>query len=456
MPMPELIGADAATYALKLVKTICAQVGPGLPGSPQEAARAACLRKELVTLLGAHNVVAEEFTVAPWSYLSALPISALFLLLAVVSSITTFRLTGVPSGLTALAALAFSVLAPLAFIFLFYFNREWVDPFLAQRTSVNVVGTLCKPGTKAVKRLLIVSGHHDSAPENTWISFLGHVYRWLVRNRHQANASQDRWLRLLGGLFYLVQATPFLGYLVMLGISVIQFAAVFTGRADRLRPGGLVWVLLAYPIVPAVIYGLFFNRGRQGGGTVPGAADNLSACAVAVALCRFLVRHPDHIPADTEVRFITFGSEEAGMRGSRRYVERHREELRNLDARLLNVETVAHTDIVILSSEASGTVRNSPEMVRSVVAAASRAGVPHQVQPAFVGVASDAGSFSQAGLKATTLLCFKMPEQLMQFYHQKWDRPDVLTVEPLLNVLKLACAWISAGGAADCLLECEP
>ena len=55
----------------------------------------------------------------------------------------------------------------------------------------------------------------------------------------------------------------------------------------------------------------------------PGAADNLSAYALAVALCGFLLRNSSYIPVDTEIRFISFGSEEAGLRGSRRYVERH-------------------------------------------------------------------------------------------------------------------------------------
>jgi Zn-dependent M28 family amino/carboxypeptidase len=135
---------------------------------------------------------------------------------------------------------------------------------------------------------------------------------------------------------------------------------IVTGRQGVIWAGTLGWVLLAYPILPAVIYGLFFTRANNRGGTVPGAADNLSACGIAVALCRFLVQHPEHIPADTEIRFITFGGEEAGLRGSRRYVERHLRELKLLDARLVNVETVAHPDIVILSSEASGTVQNSP------------------------------------------------------------------------------------------------
>jgi aminopeptidase YwaD len=191
---------------------------------------------------------------------------------------------------------------------------------------------------------------------------------------------------------------------------------------------------------------MFFNMGRKNGGTVPGAADNLSASALAVAMCRFLVYNPSYIPSDTEIRFISFGSEEAGLRGSRRYVESHLEELKRLDARLLNFETIAHPEIGIMSSDVGG-IKNCPAMVNSVAAAAERAGVPYKVKPYPAGGgASDAGPFSKAGLKAATLLPFKMPQQIVGFYHQKWDRPEVLTKEPLLNVMKLTLEWVRSGG----------
>ncbi len=124
---------------------------------------------------------------------------------------------------------------------------------------------------------------------------------------------------------------------------------------------------------------------------------------------------------------------------------RHLDELRRLDARLLNLEVIAHPEIAILTSETNGTVKNSPEMVSSVVAAAERAGVPYKLRPASLGVAGDAGPFSRAGLKATTLLglCTK---QQVAFYHQRWDTPEVLTLEPLLNVLRLALEWVANGG----------
>ena len=83
---------------------------------------------------------------------------------------------------------------------------------------------------------------------------------------------------------------------------------------------------------------------------------------------------------------------------------------------------------------------------RNPGAAAARAGVPFNVRPATLGTGTDASPFSQAGLKATTLLPFKFPQQMVAFYHQKWDSPDVLTMEPLLNVLKVALAWVSGAG----------
>ena len=55
--MSEIITNDDAHYAYDIVKTICTEVGPGLPGSSQERERAAMIKKELESHLGAGNVV---------------------------------------------------------------------------------------------------------------------------------------------------------------------------------------------------------------------------------------------------------------------------------------------------------------------------------------------------------------------------------------------------------------
>jgi hypothetical protein len=418
--MPDEITTLDAEYALELVKKICTEVGPGLPATPQERERAAMIKKELELHLGEENVIIEEFSVAPDALLSPYP-GVFSMIMAVLLNISMGRFTGFTPWITSFLALTFSIITPLLFIVEFLLGYELIDPIFPKKKSLNVIGNLRKPGTTNVKRLLILSGHHDSALENTWLRFTGYG-------------------------FYFLSGTFFIGCITLVVMSLIQLVGLIIGSADIVHAGTLGWVLLVYPIVPSIIYASFLTRGRKNGGNVPGAADNLSASSVAVSMCRFLTKNPTYIPDETELRFISFGSEEAGVRGSRRYVERHLDELKRLDARLLNFEIIAHPVISILSSDVNGTVKNSPEMVKSVVRAAERASVPYKIGAATIGAGSDAAPFSKDGLKATTLLGFKVPQQMVAFYHQDRDTPEVLTIEPLLNVLKLSFEWIHNGG----------
>ena len=419
--MPEVITNSDAQYAFDIVDTICTEVGPGLPGSSQERERAAMLRKELVSHLGAGNVAVEEFTLAPAAALPSVTVNAVLLLIAALLNLSIGRLAGISTWLTSIAAVTFSIIPLVLFVFQFVLGVALLDPFLKKKQSLNLIGTLRKPGTGSVKRLLILSGHHDSAWEFTW-------------------------LRLLRYGFFICTATLFIGYIAMPAMSIVQLAGVISGNAGAVRLGTLGWAVLAYPIAPSIIIGLFFTSGGKNGGNVPGAVDNLSASALAVAMCRFLVRNPAFIPDDTEIRFISFGSEEAGLRGSRNYVRRHLDELRRLDVRMLNIEMVAHPEMAILTSDSNGTVKLSPEMVSGAVAAAERAGVPFTVKAGSIGTITDAVPFSQSGLKATTLNPFKFPQQWVAFYHQRSDGPEMLTLEPLLNVLKLTLEWVRSGG----------
>ena len=416
--MNESITFNNAQYALDLVKTICTQVGPGLPGSSQEKERAAIIKERLESHLGVANVSVEEFTCAPDAFLN--PDLGLLMIITALLNIFSGRISGISPWLMSGVALALSIIAPLIFLIEFFFGVELIDRFFKKKQSVNVVGRLVPPENKTVKRVLILSGHHDSAPENIWLLYLKYG-------------------------FFALSATFIIGLVTLLVINIIQLIGLIAGNANIIRLGTLGWALLVYPVVPAIIFALFPARWEKSAGTVPGAADNLSACALVTAMCRYLANNPECIPEDTEIRFITFGSEEAGCRGSRRYVARHLEELKRLDVRVLNYETIAHPEVVILTSETNGSVKNSPEMVKSVVAAAQRARVPYRVKPATLGTGSDAGPFSQAGLKATTLIGFNT-QQMVAFYHQRSDQPEVLTADPLLNVLKLTLEWVRNGG----------
>ena len=86
--MPEIITQNDAHYAFDIVKEICMEVGPGLPGSFQEREQADIIKRELESHLGSENVLVEEFTVAPGAFTGAYPISALFTLIAALLNIS--------------------------------------------------------------------------------------------------------------------------------------------------------------------------------------------------------------------------------------------------------------------------------------------------------------------------------------------------------------------------------
>jgi hypothetical protein len=115
----EVITNNDAHYAFDIVKAICTEVGPGLPGSSQERERAAMIKKELESHLGAENVVVEEFTLAPGAFLGSQFVSTLFMLIAALLNISMEHATGVSPWVTAIAAFIFSISSVLLFIFEF-------------------------------------------------------------------------------------------------------------------------------------------------------------------------------------------------------------------------------------------------------------------------------------------------------------------------------------------------
>jgi hypothetical protein len=127
-------------------------------------------------------------------------------------------------------------------------------------------------------------------------------------------------------------------------------------------------------------------------------------------------------------------------------VEQHLDELLRLDTRVLNFETIAQPVMSIMTSEGSGSVKVSDKHVKSLVEAAERTNVPYKLTSAWMGAGSDAAPFSKAGMKATTILPFQMPQDMIAFYHQDADTPEVLRIEPLMNALKLSLEWIISVG----------
>jgi len=409
LPAEEEIRQEAR-YARALVQRICTEIGPGCPCSSQEHQRGRAMERELKDCCEAVDV--EPFECSPGAFLgwfrAAAAANALGLLF--------FYLSLKPWSPRLFSLLAF-LMAGAVFVTMvqeFFWYRQFIDRFYARASSFNVMGKIGKGQPKDTRRVIFFTGHHDSALQYTWLRYLKTGYYAAV-------------LILVSTVTVSFLAFGLRFLFLSLGVSAPWLITTVKWLSFTMFPLGFVFAFF------------FTEKGREGG-KVPGAGDNLSGCALAVAMGRLLKRHPSLIPEDTEIRVGSFGSEEAGLRGAKAYVENHLSELQSKEVLCVNFDTVVDPEIVVFSSDLNGFLKHSERAVRLVSQAAEDAGVPHRSMPfPFGGGGTDAAAFTEAGFQAVTLYSLKVPSQMIAFYHQEFDTPDKLQEESLENVLRICC-----------------
>jgi hypothetical protein len=309
-----------------------------------------------------------------------------------------------------------------------FFNyREFIDPLFKSKSSQNVVGRIYPK--EEVKKILIFSGHHDSALEFNLLTRLKLGYPILI---------------LLGiGIMLIWLITSLI--IVLLILINLFFYELF-----------IIFILTLFIIgIPAFLGLFFFVSFGDKANTVPGAVDNLSAVAIILAIGRYLSSHKDIVPKNTEIRLISFGCEEAGLRGAFRYVSAHLDELKKYDAECVNMDAIqSKNNVSIIDFEPSTRTKHSDVMVKKLNEAAKSAKI--KVSESALGGSgkiekiigqitggTDATAFSKAGIKALNISAMNLKEML-QFYHQPTDTIDKIEHGSLEEVLKLCIAYITS------------
>jgi hypothetical protein len=425
--MASLVEQADLDYAVEFIKRVCVEVGPGSPCSPQEHARAAAVKTEMEKV--ADEVREEPFTCAPGAFLQWFQFASA---LGVVSAVC-FHL-----GLLPYAPLFFTTLGLglavfifLILIFEFILSWEFIDGIYPKKPSENIVGiikpkspskpapapALAKRGKQGPKRILIFGGHHDSALQFTYLRYFKNGY-------------------------YVAEGILIIGVLVFAAGLLLRWLSMVCAWKLGWLVTGLQWY--TWIVLPVSVFiGFTFTERDKGGGSVPGAIDNLSAVSILLAIGRVLKRHPEWQPADTEIRLVSFGSEEAGTRGSRAYVRAHQAELRAADAVFVNFESIYDPEIEIFTGDRNGTIRNSPEIVDALVQAAVDVQAPFRVSPfPFAGGGTDTLPFREKGIRAGCLFGMRVPSQMVRFYHQPSDNYDIVNPQALDNALRIALEFI--------------
>jgi len=423
------ISKEDSEYIYNIIKQILDECGPRMPCSPQEAKAAEIIKKELEETCD--SVELEPFTCHPRAALGWIRVDVFLVIL----SFTCFFLLQLflTSFWTLILAIVIFGLNLLAFLFEWYefFNyKEFIDPLFKKKSSQNVIGKFT--AEKETKNIIIFSGHTDSQYQFNLLTYLKGAYGIIA-------------LLGLGILFLWLWVS-----LTFLFLTIIAFIIGFPIIYETFFNIAL-WFLIIGGI--PLITLLFFTSPGERANKVPGAVDNLSAVAVVLGLGRYLKKNKDIIPKNTEIRLISFGCEEAFLRGAFRYVAAHSDELKEHDAVCINLEMIQNKEkIIVLNFEPTTRTHHSEELVQKVCRVAELVDIKTKISrmggdstlERLIGITSggtDAAAFSKSDIKACTITTSDFLK-VSEYWHTPRDTFDKIEQGSLENALRMCIGYL--------------
>lgn len=336
------------------------------------------------------SVKVEEFTCALEAHFQALKGFCIAYLLVLI----LLKVNVVAAGVL-------GIINTVLFVGHFVTYRHWLDFLFAQKTSWNVIGDIEPTGE--AKTTLIIAGHIDSVKE----------FKWWYK------------LKQTGATLTVIACFA----IVLLGVYALLSIFVTAGWFANVW-----WFFVA--LAPALIV-LFDMHGDE---QVHGASDNLTGVAMAVEMAKVF---SEKKLKNTRLRLISFGSEEAGLRGAWAYARAHKEQLKKEKAFLFNVDTIKDTEhLTIGTNEANTLVFYKKEHVQLVADAFDATGVPVKKLPLLVG-ASDASAFHIEGIPAVCIIGMDS-EKLDPVYHTRLDTIDKINPQALEAMKKVLINFVEA------------
>ena len=422
--MNDNISKDDSNYMYEIIQSIIDECGPRMPCSPQEAQGAEIIKKELE--LVCDDVDLEPFSCNPNAFLGFIKVDVVLVLLSFISFfLIPLNLFNYWGYVMSFLSFSFNLISFLILWNEFFNYREFIDPFFKSRTSQNVIGKIYPK--EEVKKILIFSGHHDSALQFNLLTYLKIGYPVVI---------------------FLGLGIMFLWLLVSIIVILLILVNLFFYELFFL------FVLILFLIGTPAFIGLFlFVPFGEKANKVPGAVDNLSAVAIVLALGKILKKNKELVPNNTEIRLISFGCEEAGLRGAFRYVEKHFDELKRFEAECVNMDAIHSKDnITIIDFEPSTRTKHSEIVVEKIVNAAKSSQI--KIKASAMGGSStfekivgqitggtDATAFSKAGIKAANISAMDL-NKMLKFYHQPTDTLDKIEKESLERVLQICIVYV--------------
>lgn len=272
----------------------------------------------------------------------------------------------------------------------------WVSPLAALAVSLLSVFFLVADMTMYRDVLTNFPGKlQTSSNLEAVLEPLGEVKSTLILSGHMDSTREFRWWYKLGELG--VKLTVIAGVLMALQV-VFNLAYVLT----EFENGELIWglFLLFSPIT--IVY-----WSMHGDKVVPGAQDNLSGIAIAFDTFKAFA-DPDNIGKstlqNTRLKFVSFGSEEPGLCGSRAYAQLKKEELKKENAHLINIDGVRLVDeVAVVERELMNGTKHAPILINGLKESFQQQNLPLKTATVPIG-GTDGVSLARIGIPTVTII----------------------------------------------------
>ena len=346
------------------------------------------------------RVETEPFTCRPGAFLGVIRVSVVLLFASIVLY-----------WFYPFAAFVAAALSLIALVFELVRYREFIDFLYFPEQGENIVGTICPRGETGKR--VIVSAHQDSAYE-------------------------FRLWRVFGNAAVPIMVLALLGILTAVAGSLARTIAYLGGSEGAVAYTVVGIVMAAFAPLAGLF--LFFLSDKA----VPGAMDDMSGIAIVDATGRCLHESRNSggfCPENTEVILLATSSEEAGLRGAKRYVKKHLAELKATPTYGIFLESTADEKHLTAATSELFTGakhdRGLVEMARKIAAGHSW---PIKSKSIPLG-ATDAAAFSKKGVRATCLLS-QDTTRLVPNYHTREDTPEHVRPEALSATLQMVLEMI--------------
>ncbi len=375
---------------ITFINKICNDIGPRISGSEEEKQAGDLIYNQMSSFCD--TVEKEDFKCRPGGFLDFIKITAIFYYIGILSYLFVPILTSI-----------FLIIGLGIYIVQQIFLYEVVDFFFPEISTFHVIGKI-QPKSPA-KKLVLLSGHHDSAYEFPIFSKLGEKSSYVILGTVGVVV-----INILIGFLRTVFTTP--NIIQLLDITQFVFALV-----------GIVLI---------TIIALFLRSNN----VVMGANDNLTAVGAVLECGKYFASHK---PEETEIWLISFAGEEH-MRGSKRFVSTNRKEILNRDGMLFNMETLSADEYLLATQEPMFLAKHSPKVVDIVSTAAKQVDIPLRIGPLpFAG--SDAANFSRKGIHASTIFGLAK-EGTPPHWHTLEDTPDKISGPKIVRAAELAIQFV--------------